>query len=177
MTISVTLLLSDTKSEVVVQVWSVSLLLYYPSSTSSSAPTFLKLGEAIAVMPVTKSVPMPPLTTENTGPYNSATPPDSRPPSSFDALTNTPFTADTLPRIASGVINWTSVCRMTMLTLSNAPVKTSIANDNQKFSDIPNTMVAMPNPATVRSRFLPAFFIGGKCASVSAIIRAPHRGC
>ena len=39
------------------------------------------------------------------------------------------FTAETRPRIASGVSTCTSVARTTTLMLSSAPVSSSIAND------------------------------------------------
>ena len=60
-------------------------------------------------MSTTSNVPMPPLTTEMTGVKKCATTPDSSPPRSLEALMKTEFTAETRPRMASGVIIWISV--------------------------------------------------------------------
>ena len=82
-------------------------------------------GRRLAIPSTTISVPMPPETTEITGPKNCATVPDSKAPSSFDVPMNSPFSADTRPRIASGVSTCTSVPRSTTLMLSQAPSRTS----------------------------------------------------
>src|SRR3712207_6544697 len=119
---------------------------------------------------------MLPLTTETTGPNQCATNPDSRPPNSLEDPIKTLLTAETRPRIWSGVRSCTSVCRITTLMLSNAPVKNSMANESQNDLDSPKTIVARPNPATARSRLRPARRIGGRCASSSAIQNAPMAG-
>jgi len=72
----------------------------------------------------------PPKTTEGTVPINLAKSPDSKAPNSFEELTKIPFTADTLPRISSGVKNRKTVWRIITLTLSNTPVKNN-ANNRQ----------------------------------------------
>ena len=59
---------------------------------------------------------MPPPTTDHTGPNHFAVMPDSNAPSSFDEPMKMALTADTRPRIASGVSTCTSVPRTTMLT-------------------------------------------------------------
>lgn len=58
----------------------------------------------------------------------------------------TELKALTRPRMSSGVSSWTSVWRMTMLTMSAAPVAASAANDVAKLLDAPKTTVAMPRP-------------------------------
>ena len=72
------------------------------------------------------------------------------------------LTAETRPRISSGVTSCTIVPRMITLTLSKAPRRKSIANENQNTRDSPNKMVAMPKPATHQSKVLPAFLMGGR---------------
>ena len=71
----------------------------------------------------------PPNITERTSPKAFAANPDSNPPISLEEPINMLFTAETLPRISSGVDSWRIVCRITTLTLSNAPDK------NKKKSD------------------------------------------
>ena len=66
--------------------------------------------------------------------------------------------------------------RTTTLTLSNAPVSASIANDSQNDLLSPNTIVATPKPATAQSIARPAFFIGGRWAMSMAAAKAPMAG-
>ena len=99
----------------------------------------------------TSKVPMPPMTTDGTVPNHAAVTPDSNSPSWFDAPMNIELTADTRPRIASGVRNWTSDCRTTTLTMSAVPSTTSAASDNANERDNPNTMVATPKTATTHA--------------------------
>src|SRR5947209_6561316 len=114
-------------------------------------------------------VPKPPAETAIIGPHigptkraaRSAVTPDSKAPSSFDVEINTEFTAETRPRMASGVSTCTKVWRTTTEMLSNTPVKISAASESQKLRERPNTIVAAPKPATHQSRLRPAFFIGG----------------
>src|SRR5881392_1437995 len=108
----------------------------------------------------TRIVPTPPDTTANTGPNQCATTPDSKPPSSFEVPMKRLFTAETRPRFSSGVSNCTSVCLMTTLTLSTAPHTKSIDHESQNPSEIPNTIVARPNPVTDHSNALPARCMG-----------------
>src|ERR1043166_7621247 len=60
-------------------------------------------GQIFAAARTTRRVPMPPLTTEMTGEKSCATRPDSKPPTSLEALIKTLFTALTRPRMALGV--------------------------------------------------------------------------
>ena len=116
-------------------------------------------------MPKTiRSVPIPPETTENTGPKKFATRPDSNAPSSFDVPMNSEFSAETRPRISSGVRIWTSVERTTTLMLSQEPSKAIIDIESQKLREMPKTTVTVPNPATANNSVRPAFFNGPRCA-------------
>ena len=119
---------------------------------------------------------MPPPTTDATKPNQSAVRPDSNAPSSLDEPMNTALTAETRPRIASGVSTWTSVPRTTTLTLSSAPVSASAMNDRTKLLDRPKTIVAAPKPATAHTRATPGRRSGGRWAMISAISRAPSAG-
>ena len=96
----------------------------------------------------TAIVPTPPMTTEKTGPNIAATVPDSNAPSSFDVPMNRPLSADTRPRMSSGVAVWTRVERTTTLMLSHTPRMKSMARDSGKDREIPKTMVAAPKQAT-----------------------------
>src|SRR5207245_7149756 len=84
-----------------------------PHAEPSNRPYLRISGQLSAVATTTRMVPTPPVTTEMTGPNNCATRPDSNPPNSFEVPMNRLFTADTRPRISSGVSNCTSVCRTT----------------------------------------------------------------
>ncbi len=68
------------------------------------------------------------------------------------------------------------VCRMTTLTLSNTPVRKSIASESQRERESPKTIVAAPKPATHQSSVRPACFIGGRYAIRIAITNAPMPG-
>ena len=61
------------------------------------------------------------------------------------------FTAETRPRMASGVSSCTRVLRVTTLMQSAAPATASAAIDNQNDSESPNTTVAIPKTATAAS--------------------------
>src|SRR5581483_10140001 len=114
--------------------------------TQASSRPYLRIsGQIKATAITTKIVPIPPDTTETTGPNQCATVPDSNPPSSLEVPMNRLLTAETRPRFSSGVSNCTNVWRTTTLTLSTAPQTKSIANENQKERDTPNAMVANPN--------------------------------
>ena len=63
----------------------------------------------------------PPNMTEGTVPKSFAAVPDSKAPISLELPINMEFTADTLPRIWSGVNNCMMVPRIITLTLSKAP--------------------------------------------------------
>src|SRR5438477_8186149 len=104
-------------------------------------------GQPAADANTTRIVPIPPATTEITGPNNAAVRPDSSAPNSFEVPIKMLFTAETRPRISSGVTNCSIEPRMITLTLSSAPMQDSIANDNQSAVDSPKMTVATPNPA------------------------------
>src|SRR5215471_7759547 len=142
----------------------------------SRAPIFRVSGQRHATPSTTIIVPIPPATTEITGPNSAAVNPDSSAPNSLDVPMKILFTDDTRPRITSGVTNCTIEPRMITLTLSNAPMRKSRPSDNQNTFDNPNRMVARPNPVTDQSNALPAYFIGGKCAIASAMTKAPIAG-
>ena len=72
------------------------------------------------------------------------------------------FTAETRPRISSGVTSCRIEPRMITLTLSNAPAKKSMPNESQKAFDNPKTMVAIPNPLTHQNNDLPACRMVGR---------------
>src|SRR5215468_2342009 len=118
----------------------------------SSAPIFRVSGHRNATPSTTRIVPIPPATTEMTGPNSAAVSPDSNAPNSLDVPMKMLFTDETRPRISSGVTNCTIDPRMITLTLSNAPRRKSTPRDNQNTFDKPNTMVARPNPVTHQSK-------------------------
>src|SRR5215467_9774854 len=120
-------------------------------SVLSKAPIFRVSGHRNATPNTTRSVPMPPATTEITGPNNAAVNPDSSAPNSFDVPMKILFTDETRPRISSGVTSCTIEPRMITLTLSNAPTKKSRASDNQNTFEKPKRIVATPNPVTHQS--------------------------
>src|ERR1051325_10112211 len=138
----------------------------------SSAPIFRVSGQRHATPRTTTIVPIPPATTEITGPNTAAVNPDSSAPNSLDVPMKILFTDDTRPRITSGVTNCTIDPRMITLTLSKAPRRKSTPSDNQNTFDKPNTIVATPNALTHHSKVFPACFIGGRCAMTSAITKA-----
>jgi hypothetical protein len=72
------------------------------------------------------------------------------------------FTAEMRPRMESGVTSCSNECRMTTLTLSNTPVRKSMARESQRECDKPKMIVAAPKPVTHHSSVLPACFIGGR---------------
>jgi len=73
------------------------------NSRAESVRNCLISGQVFATRIAARMVQTPPPTTAMTGPRSDAARPDSKPPSSFDALMNIPFTADAWPRISSGV--------------------------------------------------------------------------
>src|SRR5579859_4541954 len=143
---------------------------------SRKLPSLRISGQTHAESATTTFVSIHPLTTENTGPKNPATVPDSKPPSSLEALMNTLLTAETRPRISLGVPDCTRLWRTTTLTLSAAPLHANISNDNQNHVDRPKTMVTTPNAATASSNARPARRSGGTCDNVTAMQNAPTAG-
>lgn len=152
------------------------ILLHSPFPVPSSAPNLRKSFHFHIAPSTTSIVPMPPPTTEMTGPNIAAVTPLSNPPKSLEVPMKTLFTADTLPRISSGVSTCTRVERMTTLMLSSAPVSTSAAIESQNHCESPKTIVAAPKPVTAQSIALPARFIGGRCARMNAMANAPMAG-
>ena len=65
--------------------------------------SFLSFGANCLTAATTINVMLPPNITEGIKPISFAATPDSNEPSSFDEPMNIPFTADTRPRISSGV--------------------------------------------------------------------------
>src|SRR5438046_6070129 len=128
----------------------------------SSRPIFNVSGHHFATPRTTRIVPIPPPTTETTGPNNAAVKPDSSAPNSFEVPMKMLFTAETRPRISSGVTSCTMVPRIITLTLSKEPIKKNMARENQNTCDNPNRTVAIPKPVTHQSKLRPAHFIGGK---------------
>src|SRR5207248_9480742 len=107
----------------------------------SNAPIRRVSGQRHATPKTTRIVPMPPATTEITGPNSAAVNPDSSAPNSFDVPMKILFTDETRPRISSGVISWTIDPRMITLTLSNAPTRNNKPSDNQNVLDNPKRIV------------------------------------
>src|SRR6266705_2370883 len=103
----------------------------------SSAPIRHVSGQRNATASTTRVVPMPPATTEITGPNSAAVKPDSSAPNSFDVPMKILFTDETRPRISSGVTSCTIEPRMITLTLSNAPTRNNKPSDNQSAFDKP----------------------------------------
>lgn len=95
------------------------IVLYYNLSIFN----LRNFGANLAVRETTTSVKTPPIIIEGFSPNKRAVVPDSNAPISFDEPMKIPFTAETRPRISSGVASCKMVCLITTLTLSNAPVK------------------------------------------------------
>ena len=93
-------------------------------------------------------------------PTSLAAVPDSKPPISFDELINIVFTADTRPRILSGVSTCRIVDLIITLILSNAPVRKRAKIERKKLVDRAKSIVASPNPVTPNKRLRQAFPIG-----------------
>src|SRR5207302_11398887 len=142
----------------------------------SSAPILRISGHLNAAPITTRMVPIPPPTTEMTGPNNAAVSPDSSAPNSFEVPMKILFTAETRPRISSGVTSWTIEPRMITLTLSTAPATNNIASESQSAVDKPKTTVAIPKPVTHQRSARPAWRIGGRYATTNAIANAPIAG-
>ena len=73
---------------------------------------------------------------------SDATTPDSKAPSSFDALMKTHSTALTRPWSSIGVTSATVVARMFMLIMSTNPVTASAASESGSHFDRPKTIIA-----------------------------------
>jgi len=106
----------------------------------------------------------------------AAVAPDSNSPSWLDAPMKMELTAATRPRMSSGVSSCVSVCRVTTLMLSAAPVKARASIDSHTDCDRPNTMVARPKAATDSSSRVPTWRCSGQRVSTSDIVSAPTAG-
>ena len=109
-------------------------------------------------------------------PNSEAVRPDSNSPNWFDVPTNIEFTADTRPRMASGVCSCTSDERTTMESTSEAPSTASARSDSGKEVDRPKATVARPKSATARNIFTPARLASGCRASTKEVSSAPTAG-
>src|SRR5438552_16817249 len=69
----------------------------------SNAPMLRISGQRHAAASTAKILPIPPPTTETTGPNKAAVNPDSSAPNSFEVPMKILFTEETRPRISSGV--------------------------------------------------------------------------
>ena len=119
---------------------------------------------------------MPPASTAGTAPIRAASAPDSNSPSSFEAPMNTALTAETRPRMSSGVSICTRVWRTNTLTMSAAPSTSRQSSDNGRLVDNPKPMVATPNSATAWNIRRPVRRRSGRCARKTAIATAPAAG-
>ena len=91
-------------------------------------------------------------TTDSDRPNHAAISPDSKPPSWFDELMKTAFTAETRPRIASGVSDCTRVLADHDADVVQRAGEGQHGERQQAVVREPKTMVATPNPATATSR-------------------------
>ncbi len=87
---------------------------------------------------------MPPLITENGAPSQFATAPASSSPSCGPPMKNTMLMPVIRPRSRSGVSSWRTMLRMTMLTVSVAPVSARQQKVSQKDREMPKMTVARP---------------------------------
>src|SRR6202453_4879673 len=138
--------------------WEVSFIGFM----EAKEPRVMTCGHVFIAARTTRIVTMPPPTTEITGPNHAAVMPDSNAPSSFEVQMKTLFTAETRPRMVSGVRSWTRVWRTITLMVSTAPVRARAAMESGKDFERPKTMVPMPNHATEKSMERPARFMGGR---------------
>ena len=89
------------------------------------------------------------MTTAGTAPTSAAATPDSKAPSSFDALMKTISTAFTLPRSASGVASAVIIERMFMLIMSAKPLTASATIESGNELESPKTITRALNLMTV----------------------------
>ena len=124
----------------------------------------------------TPTVAKPPNTTEPTGPHIDAVAPDSNSPSWLDAPMKMELTAATRPRMSSGVSSWSSVIRVTTLTLSAAPVTMRAPMESAILVERPKTKLAIPNTATATNIQRPTLRSIGHFVKTTAISNAPTAG-
>ena len=128
------------------------------------------------VSATTMRVINPPKMTDHCKPINRAAKPDSKVPNSLEEPINKPLTDPTRPRMSSGVYFGTIMPRITILTLSNAPVNANATNDKKKLEDKAKTNVAAPKPATDHNKMRPAPFVGCHRVIAQPIKNAPIAG-
>ena len=150
--------------------------LVHGSDSAESASALRSAGNSTPASPVTTSDPMPPITTARTVPHHCAVKPLSNPPNSFDAPTNSQFTALTRPRISGGVASCKMLARITTLTISLAPTTTNANRLTHIVRDKPNTIVAVPKIPTQNSISLPASCLIGRTVITSDTASAPTAG-
>ena len=97
----------------------------------------------------------PPATTAGTAPSSEAATPDSKAPSSFEALMKTDSTAVTRPRSSLGAATTAIVLRMFTLTMSTPPATARATTESGSDFESPNTMVATPKAPTTTSSVVP----------------------
>src|SRR5580704_2400249 len=115
-----------------------------PACDYSSLSALRKAGKIPAESRVTRMAPQPPKIAEPTGPSKRAMPPDSNSPNSLDAPMKRLDTAETRPRMGSGVTICTSVWRTNTETMSAAPRIASAATLRTIERDQANTNVENP---------------------------------
>src|SRR5262245_10858188 len=112
----------------------------YPATTSatcsggercSSEPIARSSGQILATAATVASVMQPPSTTDGTRPSHWAATPDSNSPISLLVPMKMMLTAETRPRIESGVSSCNTVERMTTEMLSAAPRANRQKSDNE----------------------------------------------
>src|SRR5215831_1258213 len=145
-------------------------------ATSSGRSTRCRSENRHAQKATIPSTAAPPSTTEPIGPNQAAVTPDSNVPSCPAQLTNSVLTAKTRPRMPSGVANWINDWRITVLSMSAAPIKHSSAIASPQWLDNPNAMVALPYTATAPSMIRPLARVTDRCARTAATITAPAAG-
>ena len=109
---------------------------------------------------------MPPITTAGTAPTSAAAAPDSKAPSSFDALMKTISTALTRPRSMSGVASAVIVARMFMLIMSAKPLTARATIESANECESPKTIMLAPKTATTINSFRPARRPSGRRVSM-----------
>src|SRR5450631_2179861 len=121
-----------------------------------------------AITPTDTRQARPPDTTENLGVVTAATDPDSTSPSRGPLATTRLKTADTRPRIASGVRVWVMVDRQTALTLSAAPASANSTAAGQSAVMNPAAAIANPQTATAASTIRPR----RRALAIQPVVRA-----
>src|SRR6185295_14582860 len=112
-------------------------------------------GNHLAQRKVTAIAPIPPATTEATGPIRAARNPLSASPSSFEAEMKSDETEPTRPRMSSGVESWISDWRTYTENMSAAPRNARQTSDSGIHRDRPKTMVDVPNTPTAANILTP----------------------